>query len=58
MTASAPTTPSPPMHESHLRGLERTSDGNTLALMSGTDYKPEVSRRNASALRKLLSDLA
>lgn len=42
----------------HLRGLERTSDGNTLALLSGTDCKPEVSRRNASALRKLLSDLA
>ncbi|RPH96524.1 MAG: DNA-binding response regulator [Lysobacterales bacterium] len=42
----------------HLRGLERTSDGNTLALLSGTDRKPEVSRRNASALRKLLSDLA
>ena len=42
----------------HLRGLERTSDGNTLALLSGTDHKPEVSRRNASALRKLLSDLA
>jgi two-component system, LytTR family, response regulator AlgR len=42
----------------HLRGLERTGDGNTLALLSGTDHKPEVSRRNASALRKLLSDLA
>jgi len=42
----------------HLRGLERTSDGNTLALLSGTDRKPEVSRRNAAALRKLLSDLA
>lgn len=42
----------------HLRGLERTSDGNTLALLSGTDHKPEVSRRNASALRKLLSDLS
>ena len=42
----------------HLRGLERTSDGNTLALLSGTDRKPEVSRRNASALRKLLSDLS
>jgi two-component system, LytTR family, response regulator AlgR len=42
----------------HLRGLERTGDGNTLALLSGTDHKPEVSRRNASALRKLLSELA
>lgn len=42
----------------HLRGLERTSDGNTMALLSGTDRKPEVSRRNVAALRKLLSELA
>jgi len=42
----------------HLRGVERTSDGQAQALLSGTDRKPEVSRRNVAALRKLLSDLA
>jgi two-component system response regulator AlgR len=42
----------------HLRGLERTPDGNAHALLSGTDRKPEVSRRNVSSLRKLLSELA
>ena len=41
----------------HLRGLERTPEGNTQALLSGTDRRPEVSRRNISALRKLLSNL-
>lgn len=42
----------------HVRGLERMRDGTTVALLSGTDRKPEVSRRNISALRKLLSELA
>jgi two-component system response regulator AlgR len=42
----------------HLRGVERTAEGHTRALLSGTDRKPEVSRRNVSPLRKLLSDLA
>ena len=42
----------------HLRGLERRPDGNAHALLSGTDRKPEVSRRNLSSLRKLLSELA
>jgi len=42
----------------HLRGLERTSDGTTQALLTGTDRKPEVSRRNVSSLRKLLSEIA
>jgi len=41
-----------------IRGLERTNEGHTLVTLSGTDRKPEVSRRNASALRKLLSHLA
>ena len=40
----------------HIRGLERTHDGHTQVLMSGTDHKPEVSRRNISLLRKLLSE--
>jgi len=42
----------------HLRGLERTRDGQTQVLLSGTDRKPEVSRRNVSALRKLLSEIS
>jgi len=42
----------------HIRGLERTPDGQTLVMLSGTDRKPEVSRRNISALRKLLSQLS
>jgi len=42
----------------HLRGLERTTDGQTHVLLSGTDRKPEVSRRNISSLRKLLSELS
>ena len=42
----------------HLRGLERTSEGHAQVLLSGTERKPEVSRRNVSALRKLLSELS
>jgi two-component system response regulator AlgR len=42
----------------HLRGLERMTDGQTHVLLSGTDRKPEVSRRNISSLRKLLSELS
>jgi two-component system response regulator AlgR len=42
----------------HLRGLERTPEGHTQVLLSGTERKPEVSRRNVSALRKLLSELS
>lgn len=41
----------------HLRGLERTRGGPAQVLLSGTDRKPEVSRRNVSSLRKLLSEL-
>jgi two-component system response regulator AlgR len=42
----------------HLRGLERTREGLSLALLSGTERKPEVSRRKVAALRKLLSDIS
>ncbi len=42
----------------HLRGLERTPEGHTQVLLSGSDRKPEVSRRNVSALRKLLSEIS
>ena len=39
----------------HIRGLERTTEGQARAVLSGTDRKPEVSRRNLPTLRKLLS---
>lgn len=42
----------------HLRGVERSREGHAYVLLSGTDRKPEVSRRNISALRKLLSELS
>lgn len=42
----------------HLRGLERTPEGSTRVLLSGTERRPEVSRRNVSALRKLLSEIS
>jgi two-component system response regulator AlgR len=38
-----------------LRGLERTRDGRALALLVGTDRKPEISRRNMPGVRKLLA---
>jgi two-component system response regulator AlgR len=41
-----------------IRGLERTGEGQILVTLSGTHKRPEVSRRNASALRKLLSHLS
>ncbi len=42
----------------HIRGLQRTRTGNTQVLLSGTDLKPDVSRRMVSSLRKLLSKLS
>lgn len=39
----------------HIRGLERTTDGQALVILSGTDRKPVVSRRKLPALRTLLS---
>jgi two-component system response regulator AlgR len=41
----------------HIRGLSRTQSGNAQVLLSGTDHKPDVSRRKASSLRKLLNEL-
>ena len=41
----------------HLRGVARDNDGRALVVLSGTDYQPEVSRRNLAALRKLLNEL-
>jgi two-component system response regulator AlgR len=41
----------------HIRGVTRDNDGRALAILSSTDYKPEVSRRNVAALRKFLNKL-
>ncbi|MDZ4730189.1 MAG: LytTR family DNA-binding domain-containing protein [Xanthomonadales bacterium] len=41
----------------HLRGLERGDNGSVVAVLSGTGERPEVSRRNVAALRKLLAEL-
>ena len=32
-------------------------DGSVVAVLSGTDARPEVSRRNVAALRKLLAEM-
>ena len=37
-----------------LLGLKNLADGRVLARLAGTDFSPEVSRRNLPALRKLL----
>jgi two-component system response regulator AlgR len=42
----------------HIRGLERTAAGHMLIILKGTERKPEVSRRNAAAVRKLLGNLS
>lgn len=41
----------------HLRGLGRSKQGQAVAVLTGTDVTPEVSRRNVASLRKLLSEL-
>ena len=41
----------------HLRGVMRDNEGRALAVLTGTDFQPEVSRRNLAALRKLLNEL-
>jgi two-component system response regulator AlgR len=37
-----------------LIGLKTLADGRVLARLAGTDFSPEVSRRNLPSLRKLL----
>jgi len=39
-----------------LIGLKTLADGRVLARLAGTDFSPEVSRRNLPALRKLLRE--
>ena len=41
----------------HLRGIDRDNDGHATAVLNGTDFTPEVSRRNLAALRRLLNQL-
>jgi two-component system response regulator AlgR len=41
----------------HLRGMEQESAGRVVAVMSGTDHRPEISRRNFAAVRRLLKQL-
>jgi two-component system response regulator AlgR len=39
-----------------IRGLERTASGAAFILLEGTDFKPEVSRRKQSIVRKHIKD--
>jgi two-component system response regulator AlgR len=41
----------------HLRGVARDNQGRAVAMLAGTEHRPEVSRRNVAALRKLLNEL-
>ena len=40
-----------------IRGLEKTSDGRNYLLLEGCEDRPQVSRRNLPAIRKLIRDL-
>jgi len=40
-----------------IRGLEKTPDGGHYVLLEGCDDRPQVSRRNLPAVRKLIRDL-
>lgn len=40
----------------HVRGLKRTPKGVSQVILKGTDRSPEVSRRNVSAVRKLITE--
>ncbi|MDT8321609.1 MAG: LytTR family DNA-binding domain-containing protein [Xanthomonadales bacterium] len=42
----------------HVRGLKRTPEGVAQVVLKGTDRNPEVSRRNVSAVRKLIAELS
>jgi len=41
-----------------IRGLEKTSDGRNYLLLEGCEDRPQVSRRNLPAIRKLIRELA
>ena len=40
-----------------IRGLEKDADGRHLVKMEGCEERPQVSRRNLPAIRKLIRDL-
>jgi two-component system response regulator AlgR len=42
----------------YIRGLEKTSDGRHFVKLEGCEDRPQVSRRNLPAIRKLIRDLA
>ena len=42
----------------YIRGLEKTSDGRHFLLLEGCEDRPQVSRRNLPAIRKLIRELA
>ncbi len=42
---------------SRIRGLETAADGRHYLVLEGCDERPQVSRRNLSAVRKLIRDL-
>ena len=43
--------------KNRVRGLEKTSDGHHVLLLEGCDERPQVSRRNLPAVRKLIREL-
>ncbi|MFC1702653.1 LytTR family DNA-binding domain-containing protein [Pseudomonadota bacterium] len=40
-----------------IRGLEKTSDGRHFLQLDGCEDRPQVSRRNLPAIRKLIREL-
>jgi two-component system response regulator AlgR len=40
-----------------IRGLEKTSDGRHFLRLDGCEDRPQVSRRNLPAIRKLIREL-
>ena len=41
----------------YIRGVVRDNGGRALAVLNGTDLRPEISRRNLASLRKMLNTL-
>ncbi|NND43965.1 MAG: LytTR family transcriptional regulator, partial [Xanthomonadales bacterium] len=41
---------------SRIRGLQKSSGGRNLLLLEGTDFQPEVSRRQLSAVRRFIKE--
>ena len=44
--------------KNRIRGLEKSSDGHHLLLLEACDDRPQVSRRNLPAIRKLIRELS